>query len=64
MMEDTLVLSDLVIMQSCSKAHNVSYIQLKILTTGLLVAKTLIEYNNFDENDEEEKRPIDLEFFE
>ena len=64
MMEDTLVLFDLIVMQSCSKAHNIKYIPLKILTTGLPVAKTLIEYNNFDENDEEEKGPIDLKFVE
>ena len=63
-MEDKIELFDLIVMQSCSKAHNVSYIQLKILTTGLPVAKTLIEFNNFDENDEEEKGPIDLEFVE
>ena len=35
------------------------------MTTSLPVAKTLIEYNNnFDENDEEEEEPIDIEFTE
>ena len=36
---------------------------LKILATGLPVAKTLIKYNNLEEN-EEEKEPIDIEFTE
>ena len=34
------------------------------MTTSLPVSKTLIEYNNFDENDEEEEEPIDIEFTE
>ena len=46
------------------KTHNVSYISLKIiLATGRPVAKTLIKYkrNGKEENDEEEKEPIDIE---
>ena len=36
------------------------------MATGHLVAKTLIKYNsnNLEENDEEEKEPIDLKFTE
>ena len=38
------------------------YIPLKFFETGLPVAKTLIEYNNnLEENDEEEKEPINIE---
>ena len=42
-MEVTLELSGLVVMQS---KHTMSYIPLKILATGLPVAKALIEYNS------------------
>ena len=54
------------IVWSCSnevKIHNVSYISLKILATGRPVAKALIKYNsnNLEENDEEEKEPINIE---
>ena len=43
-----------------------SYIQLKFLTTGGPVSKTLIKYNNNDlkENYEEEKEPINLKLTE
>ena len=52
---------------SCSnavKTHNFLYISLKKLATGRPVAKTLIKYkiNNLEENDEEEKEPINIEF--
>ena len=38
----------------------------KILVAGILVAKTLIKYNNnnLEENDEEEKEPINIELTE
>ena len=38
----------------------------RILPTGRPVAKTLIEYNsnNFEENEEEEKEPINIELTE
>ena len=60
-MEVTLELSDLVAMQS---KHTMSHIFHKILATGHLVAKTLIKYNsnNSEENDEEEKESINIEF--
>ena len=31
------------------------------MATDLLVAKTLIKYNNLEENDEKEKEPINIE---
>ena len=39
---------------------------IKILATGVPVSKTLIEYNSnsLEENDEEEKVPINIEFTE
>ena len=45
------------------KTHNVNIFH-KNLATGLPVAKTLIKNNNncLEENDEEEKEPIDIEF--
>ena len=48
------------------KTHNFLYIQLKFLTTGVPVTKTLIKYNsnNLKENDEEEKEPINLKLTE
>ena len=57
------------IVWSCSnavKTHKISYIPLNNLAAGLLVAKTLIKYNNnyLEENDEEEKEPINIEFTE
>ena len=58
------------IVWSCSsnavETHNVLYIQLKILATGRPVAEILIKYNNnnLEENDEEEKEPINIEFTE
>ena len=58
----TLELSDLAVMQS---KHTMSHIFHKIMATGLSVAKTLIKYNNsnnLEENNEEEKEPIDIEF--
>ena len=50
---------------SCSnnavKTHNVNIFH-KILATGLPVAKYLIKYNNrSEENDEDEKEPINIE---
>ena len=63
-MEVTSELFDLVVMQS---KHTRSHIlHQKNLTTGLPVAKTLIWYNSYklEENDEEEKEPIDIEFTE
>ena len=47
------------------KTHKVSYF-IQILTTGLPVSKTLIEYNrnNLEENDEEEKKSMEFEFIE
>ena len=62
MKEITLELSDPVVMQS---KHTMSCIFLKNLATGRLVAKTLIKYNNnLEENDEEEKDPINIELTE
>ena len=54
------------IIWSCSsnavKTHNVLYILLKKLTTGRPVSKTLIEYSNsLEKNEEEEKKPINIE---
>ena len=62
-MEVTSQLSDLVVMQS--KTHNVCIFH-KNLATWRAVAKTLIKYNsnNFEENDEEEKEPINIELCE
>ena len=63
-MEVTLELSDPVVMQY---KHTISYIfHKKNLTTGLPIAKTLIKYNsnNLEENDEEEKEPINIELTE
>ena len=58
MIEITLELSDLVVMQS---KHTMSHIFHKILATGRPVAKTLIKKSNrLEENDEEEKEPIDI----
>ena len=34
------------------------------MAIDLLVAKTLIKYNNLEENDEEEKEPINIELTE
>ena len=46
------------------KTHNVNIFH-KILATGRPVAKILIKYKyNLEENDEEEKEPVDLEFAE
>ena len=61
MIEFTLELSDLVVMQS---KHIISHILHKKLATCLPVAKTLIIYccSNSEENDEEEKEQIDIEF--
>ena len=63
MMEVTLELYDLVVMHS---KYIMFYIfHLKKLATGLPVVKTWIEYNNSsEENYEEEKEPIDIEFTE
>ena len=61
MIEITLELSDLVVMQS---KHIMSHIfHLKKFATGRPVAKTLIKYNsnNLEENGEEEKEPINIE---
>ena len=60
MMEVTSKLFDLVVMQY---KHTMSYIFYKILATGWPVAKILIKYNNnnLEENDEEEKEPINIE---
>ena len=46
------------------KSYNDLCIPLKKLTTDLLVTKTLIKYNcnNLEENDEEEKEQINIEF--
>ena len=57
------------IVWSCSnevKTHNASYIPLKFLATGKLVAKNLIKYNsnNLKENNEEVKEPINIELTE
>ena len=56
------------IVWSCSnsnavKTHNVSHIPSKISVTGWPVVEILIKYNNnnLEENDEEEKEPIDIE---
>ena len=45
------------------KTHNVNIFHKKISATGLLVAEILIKYNsnNLEENDEEEKEPINIE---
>ena len=55
------------IVWSCSnavKTHNVNIFH-KNIATGLLVAKTLIKYNNsLEANDEKEKEPIDIDFTE
>ena len=45
MMEVTLELYDLVVIQSNTQFK---YIPLKILATGRLISKTLIKYNNND----------------
>ena len=60
-MEVTLELSDPVVMQS---KHTIYYVFRKNLAAGLPVAKTLIKYNSnsLEENDEEEKEPINIEF--
>ena len=62
-MKVTLELSDLVVMQY---KHAVSHIFHKILATDRLVSKTLIKYNSniSEENEEDEKEPIDIEFTE
>ena len=55
------------IVWSCSNAKNtMSRIFHKILTTGLPVAKILVRYNsnNLEENNEEEKESINIEFTE
>ena len=59
-MEVTVELSGPVVMQ---QKHTMFHNFLKILVTGLHVARTLIEYssNSLEENDEEEKEPIDIE---
>ena len=63
MMEVTLELSDLVVMQS---KHTILINSIKVLATGRPVAKTLIKYNSnsFEVNDEEEKEPINIELTE
>ena len=60
MMEITLELSDPVVMQENTQCLVYS---IKNFATGRPVSKTLIEYysNNLDENDEEEKEPINIE---
>ena len=60
MMEITSELSDPVVMQS---KHTMSIYSIKILATGKPVAKILIKYNSnrLEENDEEEKEPINIE---
>ena len=62
-MEITLELSDLVVMQSKCTMSRVFH---KKCATGLPVSKTLIKYicNSSEENDEEEKDPIDIKFTE
>ena len=61
MMEIILEFSDPVVMQ---EKHTISVI--KFLATGRADAKTLVEYNNnnSEENGEKEKEQIDLEFAE
>ena len=62
-MEITSELTDLVVMQSKHTMPHIFF--LKKLATGLPVAKTLIEYNNsLEENDEEEKESISFELTE
>ena len=62
-MEVTLELSDIVAMQS---KHTMSHMYfIKTLATDLPVSKTLIEYNNnLEENNEEEKDLINIELTE
>ena len=56
------------IVWSCRNAEKKLNVNIfhKILVTSLPVAKTLIKYksNNLEENDEEEKEPIDIELTE
>ena len=61
MIEIAFELSDPEVMQS--KHTMFCIFQKKILATGRPVAKTLIKYNsdNLEENDEEEKEPINIE---
>ena len=62
MMEVTLKLSDPVVIQS---KHTMPRNSIIILATGSWVAKTLIKYsNNMEENDEDEKEPINIELTE
>ena len=60
-MEIASELSDLVVVMH--QKHTMSSIFHKILTTGRPVAEILIKYNNnnLEENDEEEKEPINIE---
>ena len=65
MIEFTSELSDPVIMQSKRTMSHI--LHKKNLATGHSVAKTLIKYNNrnrLEENDEEEKERINIEFTE
>ena len=63
MIEFTLELSDPVVLQS---KHTMSHIFHKIFATGGPVAKTLSKYNSnrLEENDEEEKEPINIKLTE
>ena len=63
MMEIILELSDPVV---CSKNAQCLVYSIKFLATGLPVAKTLLKYNSYrlEENEEEENKSIKIELSE
>ena len=62
MMEFALEFSDLIV---CSQNTQCFEYSIKILATGLPVAKTLITYNNnLEKKDEKKKDPINIELIE